>query len=92
MKFQSISEIKLDLSFGDIVLTAGRLASRQNKIYFEYDDEFVDRGYEIAPFRCPLSPGLKTFDSNLFDGLPGVFYDSLPDGWGRLLIDRKCAR
>lgn len=25
----------------------------------------------------------------MFDGLPGVFNDSLPDGWGRLLIDRK---
>ena len=24
----------------------------------------------------------------LFEGLPGVFYDSLPDGWGRLLLDR----
>ena len=23
-----------------------------------------------------------------FDGLYGVFSDSLPDGWGRLLVDR----
>ncbi len=89
MTFQSTTEIKVKLSFGDIILSVGRLAIRQNKIYFEYDDEFLDRGYEISPFRCPLSPGLKTFDSNLFDGLPGVFYDSLPDGWGRLLLDRK---
>lgn len=89
MTFQSTTEIKVKLSFGEIILSVGRLAIRQNKIYFEYDDEFLDRGYEISPFRCPLSPGLKTFDSNLFDGLPGVFYDSLPDGWGRLLLDRK---
>ena len=89
MNFQSATEIKVELSFGDTVLSVGRLASRQNKIYFQFDDEFLDRGYEISPFRCPLSPGLKTFDSNLFDGLPGVFYDSLPDGWGRLLLDRK---
>ena len=89
MNFQSVTEIKVELSFGDTVLSVGRLASRQNKIYFQFDDEFLDRGYEISPFRCPRSPGLKTFDSNLFDGLPGVFYDSLPDGWGRLLLDRK---
>ena len=89
MNFQSVTEIKVELSFGDTVLSMGRLASRQNKIYFQFDDEFLDLGYEISPFRCPLSPGLKTFDSNLFDGLPGVFYDSLPDGWGRLLLDRK---
>lgn len=25
---------------------------------------------------------------NPFDGLVGVFADSLPDGWGRLLMDR----
>jgi serine/threonine-protein kinase HipA len=24
----------------------------------------------------------------MFEGLPGVFGDSLPDGWGRLLVDR----
>ena len=24
----------------------------------------------------------------MFEGLPGVFNDSLPDGWGRLLFDR----
>ncbi len=89
MNFQSATEIKVELSIGHTVLSVGRLASRQNKIYFQFDDEFLDRGYEISPFRCPLSPGLKTFDSNLFDGLPGVFYDSLPDGWGRLLLDRK---
>ena len=27
-------------------------------------------------------------DSKVFDGLFGVFNDSLPDGWGRLLLDR----
>jgi serine/threonine-protein kinase HipA len=27
----------------------------------------------------------------VFDGLMGVFDDSLPDGWGRLLIDRRAA-
>ncbi len=89
MSFQSVSEIKVELSLGDMVLSVGRLASRQNKIYFEYDLEFLERGYEISPFKCPLSPGLKMFNSNLFDGLLGVFYDSLPDGWGRLLVDRK---
>lgn len=89
MNFQPVTQIQVELSFGDIVLSVGRLASRQNKIYFEYDDDFLDHGYELSPFRCPLSPGLKIFDSNLFDGLPGMFYDSLPDGWGRLLLDRK---
>ncbi len=31
---------------------------------------------------------MTSFDTHLFEGLPGVFNDSLPDGWGRLLFDR----
>ena len=27
-----------------------------------------------------------------FEGLFGIFSDSLPDGWGRLLVDRLLAR
>lgn len=28
------------------------------------------------------------FPSHLFEGLPGVFSDSLANGWGRMLFDR----
>lgn len=35
---------------------------------------------------------MQSFDLPFFDGLPGVFHDSLPDGWGRLILDRACAR
>lgn len=57
-------------------------------MYFEYDRGFLAHRLEISPLRLPLSFGLKTFDRALFEGLPGVFNDSLPDGWGRLLLDR----
>ena len=59
------------------------------QIYFEYDRLFLNKGLEISPLKCPLRPGVQTFDPFLFEGLPGVFNDSLPDGWGRLLLDRK---
>lgn len=36
----------------------------------------------------PKKFGVQTCDMRLFDGLPGVFNDSLPGGWGRLLLDR----
>lgn len=32
------------------------------------------------------------FQKNPFEGLFGVFADSLPDGWGRLLVDRLLAK
>jgi len=61
---------------------------RERTIYFEYDRTFIKRGMEISPLRLPLQSGLHRFDGDLFEGLPGVFNDSLPDGWGRLLFDR----
>ncbi len=67
----------------------GRLAIKNGNIFFEYDVNFIARNYEISPFMLPLKQGLIESDSRLFEGLFGVFNDSLPDGWGRLLLDRK---
>ncbi|WP_316857984.1 type II toxin-antitoxin system HipA family toxin [uncultured Cohaesibacter sp.] len=88
MSFSPISEIRVGLDFTGAQIPVGRLATRDRKIYFEYNDEFLGLGLHISPFSLPLEPGLKTFEPTLFQGLPGVFNDSLPDGWGRLLIDR----
>lgn len=85
---QNVKEIKVSLNFGEKISPVGRLALRDRKIYFEYDASFVASGAEISPLRLPLQSGVTSFDYQLFEGLPGVFNDSLPDGWGRLLFDR----
>ena len=81
-------QIKVSLNFGNTQISVARLATRDHKIYFEYDEEFLAMRIEISPIKLPLESGLKSFDPYLFEGLPGVFNDSLPDGWGRLLLDR----
>ena len=53
-----------------------------------YDKSFLATGIEISPYKLPLKSGVMVCDDDLFEGLFGVFSDSLPDGWGRLLIDR----
>lgn len=83
-----VAEIKVGLDFGLAVQPVGRLAIRDSVIYFQYDDNFIDLGIEISPFRLPLKRGLSELPLHPFDGLAGVFSDSLPDGWGRLLFDR----
>lgn len=83
-----VKEIKVGLNFGKKTIAVGRLALRDRKIYFEYDASFIDAGPVISPLRLPLQSGVTSFDYHLFEGLPGVFNDSLPDGWGRLLFDR----
>jgi serine/threonine-protein kinase HipA len=70
----------------------GTLATKDKKIYFEYDKEFLKTGIELSPYKLPLKSGLFRCDDTTFDGLWGLFNDSLPDGWGRLLMDRHLMR
>lgn len=87
-EIKSVKEVKVGINFGNGVHPVGRLAIRDRQIYFEYDQTFIEGGLEISPLRLPLKSGVQSFDYDLFEGLPGVFNDSLPDGWGRLLFDR----
>ena len=66
----------------------GRLAFKNRQVLFEYDSSFLASDIEISPVKLPLKPGVSIADTSIFDGLFGVFSDSLPDGWGRLLVDR----
>ncbi|MGB0934511.1 MAG: type II toxin-antitoxin system HipA family toxin [Alphaproteobacteria bacterium] len=70
-------------------IPVGRLALKSRKLYFEYDSGFVDSGIQLSPFKLPLGPGVIASQDHTFDCLFGVFNDSLPDGWGRLLLDRN---
>jgi len=73
----------------DNPLLVGQLASFKKKIYFEYDTKFLALDLNLSPFLLPLKSGAQTPQSgNPWNGLFGVFNDSLPDGWGLLLMDR----
>ncbi len=67
----------------------GRLLLKNRQIFFEYDAAFIKSGFELSPFKLPLKTGVIPSTDRTFEGLFGVFNDSLPDGWGRLLLDRK---
>ena len=66
----------------------GKLAEQNGAILFQYAPEFLDAGINLSPFKLPISPEVKEDPKRTFDGLFGVFNDSLPDGWGLLLLDR----
>ncbi|MCY4228425.1 MAG: type II toxin-antitoxin system HipA family toxin [Gammaproteobacteria bacterium] len=89
MTFKPVSKIGISLHLDDLVLHVGRLAKRDHRIYFEYDRSFIEKALEISPLRLPLKTGVQSFGPSALESLPGVFYDSLPDGWGRMLLDRK---
>ncbi len=67
----------------------GRLAlTPENLCAFEYDAEWISNGYSISPLYLPLKSGLQIAKREPFAGGFGVFDDSLPDGWGSLILDR----
>lgn len=57
-------------------------------VAFQYDNQWLLEGFSINPLSLPLSKKVFFPKPKPFDGLFGVFDDSLPDGWGRLLVDR----
>ncbi|MDN3708821.1 HipA N-terminal domain-containing protein [Myroides ceti] len=82
----AVKEIKVGLNFGSGIQSVGRLAIRNSIIYFEYDEAFLQSNLEISPIKLSLKRGVIELPKNPFEGLAGVFNDSLPDGWGRLLL------
>jgi serine/threonine-protein kinase HipA len=55
---------------------------------FEYDVEYLKTGSSISPFHLPLEKEVFVAKHTPFQGGFGVFDDSLPDGWGNLILDR----
>ena len=66
--------------------TLAMTASRQ--VAFQYNDEWLEHGFSISPFSLPLKKQVFVPSKDYFGGLFGVFADSLPDHWGRLLLER----
>lgn len=75
-----------DRQVGTMALYENRLAA------FEYDGEWLLDGFSISPFSLPLEKKVFVPKIDPFEGLFGAFADSLPDGWGRLLVDRLMRR
>lgn len=71
---------------------AGTLAEDRGRVYFEYASVFLAERLNLSPFRLPFEPGLFEHRDRAFGPLPGLFDDSLPDGWGLLLMDRHFRR
>ena len=82
-----MKERKLDVYLGKhLVGTMAQTANR--RVAFGYSEEWLDSGFAISPFSLPVERKVFVPLSQAFAGLWGVFADSLPDAWGRLLVDR----
>ncbi len=67
----------------------GRLAlNKEGLCAFEYSPDWLSAGFSISPLHLPLRSGVFVAKRHPFEGGFGVFDDCLPDGWGRLVLDR----
>jgi serine/threonine-protein kinase HipA len=80
-------EVRLELPSG--TRTVGQLLDADRRIHFEYSPDFLASGLLLSPFKLPLRPGVFSNGYQEFYGLYGVFFDSLPEGWGLMLMHRR---
>lgn len=66
----------------------GTLGHSGRSILFEYSAESLERKIELSPFRLPLRQAAFSDFPPYQENLPGLIADALPDGWGRLVMDR----
>lgn len=80
---QSLLVSRDGVNVGELLRVQGR------GLYFTYDKGWLASGFNLSPLtmvfdhKPQLARNLQTFS-----GLHGPFADSLPDGWGMLLMDR----
>lgn len=85
----SLSKISVKLNLQGQIHDVGSLVMDTDRmLYFKYDDDFLDKGLNISPIVLNYDRTISKPKTHIFDSLYGVFADSLPDGWGRLLMDR----
>lgn len=87
--------IKVLLDFrqdAQTILVGELLAAASGQIFFQYDKLFLEDGrYSISPLKLKPSENPQSAlgeEASHFSGLFGVFSDSLPDGWGLMLMNR----
>jgi serine/threonine-protein kinase HipA len=70
----------------------GTVADDGQGVLFQYSSQALERQWELSPIRLPLRvaayPDRRSDYAKLHD-VPGLIYDSLPDGWGFRLMHRR---
>tara|TARA_R110002049_G_scaffold172683_1_gene339461 strand:- start:435 stop:1691 length:1257 start_codon:yes stop_codon:yes gene_type:complete len=80
--------INVSIKFSGDEIDVGKLILDDRKVHFKYDDEFLAHDLNLSPIRLQFDNSIQIADPDPFHGIYGVFDDSLPDGWGMLLLNR----
>jgi serine/threonine-protein kinase HipA len=73
-------------------LPVGRLAIDAGLAQLEWSREVIERKLTVAGLLYPPEAGLQAARGRAFEGLHGFLADSLPEGWGHLLMRKRLAK
>lgn len=80
--------INVSIKFSGDEIEVGKLILDKRLVYFKYNDEFLALGMNLSPIKLQFNNSIQVANPEPFHGIFGVFDDSLPDGWGMLLLNR----
>lgn len=82
-----ISINKLNVTYHDIIVGTLTMTA-DNRCAFQYEKQWIAEGFSISPLDLPLKADIFIAKKTPFYGNFGIFEDSIPDGYGRYLINR----
>ena len=89
MTYKQVNKLEVwrTLTSGNTIFV-GELAQNKQGVYFQYNTSYLDKFSNLSPFNLTFNSTLQLAPKTPHNGLHGAFSDSLPDGWGLLLMDR----
>jgi serine/threonine-protein kinase HipA len=82
------NKINVFIEFADNEELVGQLILDNKGMLFKYSASYLEKGYNISPLKLKFDDSIQLAPVSPFDGLFGVFADSLPDAWGYLLMKK----
>jgi serine/threonine-protein kinase HipA len=73
-------------------LPVARLAMADRVAQLEWEEPVIAAGLPVSPLLYPPERGLQAARGREFEGLHGFLADSLPEGWGQLLMRRRLSK
>lgn len=94
MKLAPGTPLAASLAFNDdqAALPVGRLAMAGGLAQLEWSPELIAAPVPVSALLYPPEPGLHPARGRDFEGLHGFLADSLPEGWGFLVMRRRLSK
>lgn len=85
----TVTKLDVYLQFSKQEELVGQLVLDGRNILFKYSNTYLETGKNLSPNLLTFDDNPQTTNEKPFNGLFGVFADSLPDAWGYLLIKNR---